>query len=155
MVLQLKLGDPCFQVPPFTGGDQLTQAGGIDPATELWAYLGGLADVPPAKTQRPHWLTEGERRFLASIKLWLQIVHRMNITPDAISKSSGVSAGVPIRKTPPYRTIVRNLLASKKLSKAEDTAFQKIQNRLLEGHDLEQSQRLWIETLNAKYLAKK
>ena len=68
---------------------------------------------------------------------------------------SGVGKGMPVKKTPPYRTILRNLLASKKLSKGERTAFERLKADLDGGAELTQPQKLWIETLNAKHLAKK
>lgn len=61
---------------------------------------------------------------------------------------------MPVKKTPPYRTILRSLLASKRLTAGEEKAFQKIAATLAAGGDLTQPQRLWIETLKAKYLAK-
>lgn len=61
---------------------------------------------------------------------------------------------MPVRRAIPYRTIIRNLLASKKLTKAERAAFQKISDGLAKGTELTDAQRLWTETLKAKYLAK-
>jgi len=59
---------------------------------------------------------------------------------------------MPVKKPLPYRTIVRTLLASKKLPAAEHKAFQQISDDLAKGAELERSQRLWIETMKAKYL---
>lgn len=61
---------------------------------------------------------------------------------------------MPVRKTPPHKTLVRNLLASKKLSKAEQTAFEKLAKVVTEGLELNEHQKLWVEILNRKYLAK-
>jgi len=61
---------------------------------------------------------------------------------------------MPIRKELPHKTLVRNLLASKKLSKAEQAAFTKLNENVLKGKDLDSSQKLWIETLAKKYLTR-
>ena len=61
---------------------------------------------------------------------------------------------MPVKKTPPHKTLVRNLLASKKLTKAEHSAFERLANTITEGLDLTDHQKLWVETLNRKYLAK-
>lgn len=62
---------------------------------------------------------------------------------------------MPARKIPPYKTLVRNLLASKKLRPGEHTAFEKMVAKFTSGQELDTSEKLWIETLNTKYLAKK
>jgi len=62
---------------------------------------------------------------------------------------------MPVRKTPPHKTLVRRLLASGKLSKSETAAFQKLATLIDTGADLDPPQKLWIETLNHRYLAKK
>jgi hypothetical protein len=61
---------------------------------------------------------------------------------------------MPVRRTPPHKTLVRNLLASKKLSKAEQTAFEKLAKGITRGQELNEHQKLWVETLNRKHLAK-
>lgn len=61
---------------------------------------------------------------------------------------------MPVRKTPPHKTLVRNLLSSKKLTKPETAAFEKMATRITAGLELTRSEKLWVETLNAKYLAK-
>jgi len=61
---------------------------------------------------------------------------------------------MPIKKTLPYKTLVRNLIASKKLSEPERIAFEKMARSISEGSDIDQHQKLWIETLKEKYLSK-
>jgi hypothetical protein len=61
---------------------------------------------------------------------------------------------MPVRKTPPHKTLVRNLLSSKKLTKGEHVAFEKLAQQIDEGREFDSHQKLWIETLNRKYLAK-
>lgn len=62
---------------------------------------------------------------------------------------------MPVRRQPPHKTLVRNLLASKKLAAGEQKAFEKILAKFKAGNDLNDHEKLWIETLNARYLAKK
>jgi hypothetical protein len=62
---------------------------------------------------------------------------------------------MPVKKTLPYKVLVRNLLASKKLTKPEQAAFEKMAKAVSEGTDLDRHQKLWIETLNDKYLVKR
>lgn len=59
---------------------------------------------------------------------------------------------MPIRKTPPHKTLVRNLLSSNKLSKGEQTAFQAMVVQFEGGKELTEHQKLWVETLNERYL---
>jgi len=61
---------------------------------------------------------------------------------------------MPKKKILPYKTLVRNLIASKKLSGPEQIAFEKIAVEISEGSELDQHQKLWIETLKEKYLTK-
>jgi hypothetical protein len=61
---------------------------------------------------------------------------------------------MPVKKTPPYRTLIRNLLASEKLSKGERSAFERLQADLAGGAEIENAQKLWVETLNSRYLSK-
>lgn len=61
---------------------------------------------------------------------------------------------MPVRKTPPHKTYVRNLLASKKLNKAENAAFEKMAEKITAGQELNDHEKLWVETLNARYLKK-
>ena len=62
---------------------------------------------------------------------------------------------MPVRKTVPHKTLARNLFASNKLTKAEQTAFGKMVAGLDRGDDLSDHQKLWVETLKDKYLTKK
>jgi len=64
----------------------------------------------------------------------------------------GVYPSMPIRKATPYRTIVRKLLDSKKLTKAEHAAFLKMADESSKGQELTSAQCLWITRLNTKYL---
>ena len=59
---------------------------------------------------------------------------------------------MPARKKPPHKTIVRNLLASKKLSEGETVAFQQMVADFEAGKELTDHQKLWIETLNERHL---
>ena len=46
------------------------------------------------------------------------------------------------------------MLASNQLSKSEELAFQRFVARIDEGEELTDHEKLWVETLNYKYLAK-
>jgi len=74
---------------------------------------------------------------------------------DRILRSSGVTAAMPVKKVLPYKTLVRNLIASKKLTRAEQTAFEKLATKFTPTYELDTHEKLWVETLNTKYLAKK
>ena len=87
---------------------------------------------------------------------------------DQNLSSSGVNALMPVRKIPPHKTLVRNLIASKKLTPAEQTAFEKLAAKFgllgadpncsvrldAQAYELNAHEKLWVETLNAKYLKK-
>lgn len=62
---------------------------------------------------------------------------------------------MPKRRNLPHKTLVRLLLESKKLTKPERAAFEKLAKNVSEGGDLDPHQKLWVETLNEKYLAKR
>jgi len=57
-----------------------------------------------------------------------------------------------IKREISHKNLVRRLLVSKKLSKAEQPAFVEMHKRVLEGGELDRHQKLWIETLGKKYL---
>lgn len=61
---------------------------------------------------------------------------------------------MPMKKTPPHKTLVRNLLSSGKLSEGEQQAFSAMVSSIEQGSDLSDHQKLWVETLNDKYLKK-
>lgn len=61
---------------------------------------------------------------------------------------------MPKKKTISHKILVRNLLASKKLSKPEQTAFQKMAKAVGEGEELSGHQKLWVEALHEKYSQK-
>jgi hypothetical protein len=61
---------------------------------------------------------------------------------------------MPIKKELPHKALLRRLLASKKLSKAEQVSFTKMNENISKGQNLDQSQKLWIEALTKKYLTK-
>lgn len=62
---------------------------------------------------------------------------------------------MPVKKIPPHKTLVRNLIASKKLTRAEQTAFEKMAAKFTTEYELDAHEKLWVEALNAKYLKKK
>jgi hypothetical protein len=74
---------------------------------------------------------------------------------DRNLSSSGVDAAMPVKKVPPHKTLVRNLIASKKLKPAEQTAFEKLADKFTPTYELNTHEKLWVEALNTKYLAKK
>jgi hypothetical protein len=58
---------------------------------------------------------------------------------------------MPVRKTPPHKTLVRNLLASKRLTEGETKAFLRMVETIERGDELTEHQKLWIEILREKY----
>lgn len=79
----------------------------------------------------------------------------MTITPAFLEFKWCRRTSMPVRRQPPHKTQVRNLLASKKLTAAERTAFEKMLAKFKAGNELNDHEKLWIETLNARYLARK
>lgn len=59
---------------------------------------------------------------------------------------------MPIQKPIPYKILLQKLIASKKLSKAEQKAFIEMGNHVSKGNKLDPHQELWIEALTKKYL---
>lgn len=61
---------------------------------------------------------------------------------------------MPIRKPPAHKAQIRNLLASGKLNDGERPALQQMVVSFAQGQELTAHQKLWVETLVQKYLAK-
>ncbi len=58
---------------------------------------------------------------------------------------------MPVKAERSDRTLLRDLLASGKLTKAEQAAFQKFQDALTRGTPLDPKQRLWADSVYQKY----
>lgn len=57
---------------------------------------------------------------------------------------------MPRPKKPSHKLLVGKLLASNRLSPAEQVAFKQMEASLRAGQDLTEHQKLWIETLRHK-----